>query len=314
MLDWDDAVLEIAGVRREQLTPPGSVYAGLVGLQGEFAARWQALANVPWYPALGDGAVANVGSGCTDETRAAVTVGTSGALRVVMPAPKAIETLPRGLWMYRVDEQAGLVGGSLNNGGNVFAYLSQLLQIPDRAALEQELEAMPPDGHGLTLLPFFAGERSPGYRGDARAAVTGWSLGTSASELWRAAIEAISYRVAAIYECLRAAIPEPREVIASGAALLNSPVWVQILADVLGVPVTVSGEEEASARGAALVALRALGVIQSWQELPAARGKTYMPNPQYFEIYRRARERQKSLYYLIQDAQRRQSSSHERDQ
>ena len=88
--DWDEQVLNIAGIHRAQLSPLRSVSKGLVGLKGEFATRWQALANVPWYPALGDGAVANVGSGCVDATRVAVTVGTSGAMRVVLPAQSGL--------------------------------------------------------------------------------------------------------------------------------------------------------------------------------------------------------------------------------
>ena len=115
----------------------------------------------------------------------------------------------------------------------------------------------------------------------------------------------MAYRFAAIYDLIRTAIPPPREIIASGGALLSSTVWVQILADVLGVPVTASGEDEASARGAALVALRALnadvalGTIPSLHTLDADLGETFTPNSSHFDIYKRARERQKKLYHLL---------------
>jgi gluconokinase len=297
-LDWDDEMLNMGGVTRAQLSPVRSAYEGLSDLREAYATRWRALAKIPWLPALGDGALANLGSGCTDAARVAVTVGTSGALRAVMPALKATGKLPHGLWLYRVDETDGLVGGSLNNGGNAFAYYSRILQLPAPDVLERELAALPPDAHGLTLLPFFAGERSPGYRGDARAALVGWSFGTTPVEMWRATLEAIAYRFAAIYDLLREMTPA-REFIASGAALEHSRVWVQILADVLGAPVTVSGEAEASARGAALIALRALRVIPNFSALPAARGETFTPRAEHFEIYQRARERQKMLYHAV---------------
>lgn len=300
--DWDAEILEIAGIERSQLSPLFSASAALSGMQTEYAARWTMLAQVPWFPALGDGAVANVGSGCIDETRVAVTIGTSGAMRVVTPAVRGLKTLPPGLWMYRVDERDGLVGGSLTDGGSILQYFSNTLQVTDREHLEQQLAQMRPDAHGLVFLPFFAGERSPGYHANARAALTGWGLTTSALDIWRAALEAVAFRFAAIYELLRNTIPPPREVIASGAALLHSPVWIQILADVLGVPVVASGEEEASARGAALVALRALGMLQTFDELPAALGETYEPNPEHGEIYQRARKRQESLYHLLLDS------------
>ncbi|RIK33602.1 MAG: hypothetical protein DCC52_02840 [Chloroflexi bacterium] len=147
---------------------------------------------------------------------------------------------------------------------------------------------MAPDAHGLTLLPFFAGERSPGYRGNARAALVGWTLATTPTEIWRATLEALAYRCAAIYDLLREVTPA-RACIASGAALEHSRAWVQILADVLNAPVTVSGEAEASARGAALIALRALGIISDFAALPAA----------FFQTYQRARERQKMLYHSL---------------
>lgn len=295
ILNWDADVLDIAGIAREQLSPVGSAYVGLGGLRQEYAARWKKLAEIPWLPALGDGALANIGSGCVDETRVAITVGTSGAMRVVMSSQKSAATFPRGLWMYRVDENDALVGGSLNDGGNVAAYFSKLFQLPAPESLERELEALAPDAHGLTMLPFFTGERSPGYRGEARAAMMGWSTSTTAVEIWRAALEALAYRFAAIYELLLTTLA-PREIIASGAALEQSRAWVQILADVLGATVIVSGEAEATARGAALIALRAVGVVKSLDACPAALGETYAPRREWFEIYQRARARQKLLY------------------
>lgn len=297
--DWDDEILKIAGVEREQLSPVSSVSSGLVGLRAEYAARWQGLAKAPWFPALGDGAAANIGSGCADETRVAITIGTSGAMRAVMPAQEGLGKLPPGLWLYRVDERDGLMGGSLTDGGSILHYLSNLLKMPKREELERQVEAMTPDTHGLTFLPFFAGERSPGYHGSARATLTGWNLHTSAADVWRAALEAVGLRMAAIYDLLKTPLPPTREVVASGAALLHTRGWMQMLADILGAPVTASEEEEASARGAAMVTLRALGVIETFDQVPTALGETYTPRPEHFEIYQRARKRHESLYDLM---------------
>lgn len=294
--DWDDEALQIAQISRAQLSPVCSATEAFRGLRGEFATRWKSLGQIPWYPALGDGASANVGSGCVDETRAAVTIGTSGALRVVTDAQRGLEKLPHGLWMYRVDGGAGLIGGSLTDGGSILDYFARVLKISKRKEMEREVAQIPPDSHGLTMLPFFAGERSPGYHGGARATLSGWNLDTSPAELWRAAMEAVAYRFAAIYDLLCTAIAPPREIIASGGALLHSPVWMQILADVFHVPVIASGEEEATARGTAVLALRTLGIISSLDQLPALRAETFLPRAEYFGIYQRARERQKLLY------------------
>src|SRR6266545_5212862 len=88
-LVWDRPLLDHLGLTPDQFSPLADVDAPLRGLRGHdsqgraFAARWPALRDVLWYPAIGDGAAANVGSGATDPSRMALTVGTTGALRVV---------------------------------------------------------------------------------------------------------------------------------------------------------------------------------------------------------------------------------------
>jgi gluconokinase len=147
-----------------------------------WAERWPVLARVPWYPAHGDGACSNIGSGCAGPDRIALNVGTSAALRVVRPEGLgAHRATPSGLWRYRVDARRALVGGATSEGGNVLAWCRQTLALPaDDGALERALAAVPPDGHGLTALPFLAGERSPGWRPEARAVLAEVSLATDA--------------------------------------------------------------------------------------------------------------------------------------
>lgn len=308
-LDWDEEVLALAGVRRQQLSPLIAADASLTGLNRQYGSRWPALAEAQFLPAFGDGAAANIGSGCTDADRVAVTVGTSGAVRVVVPdlpdtPPGELDepmspSIPAGLWLYTVDKRRGVLGGSLNNGGNVFAYWRRTLQLPTEGVEEKNLAALEPDAHGLTVLPFFAGERSPGYHGNARASIIGLSLDTSPIEILRATMEALAYRVAAIFELICEAIPTPREIIASGSALLRSPTWVQIISDVLGRAITVSGEEEATARGAALLALEAAGIVRDIAEPAPVFGKTFYPDQGRHQVYRSAIARQQQLYSLL---------------
>lgn len=108
-LVWDAPLLEHLGVQPEQLAPLVDVDAPLRGLRAPFAARWPALRNVPWFPAVGDGAAANLGSGCIGPQRIALTLGTSGAMRVVLPE---VAEVPAGLWCYRVDRRLALLGGA----------------------------------------------------------------------------------------------------------------------------------------------------------------------------------------------------------
>jgi gluconokinase len=193
-----------------------------------------------------------------------------------------------------VDRARALVGGATSEGGNVLAWCRKHLAVPpDAAALDEALGAVAPDGHGLTSLPFFAGERSPGWRPDARAAVAGLGLGTGAVEITRALLESVAFRLAEIYDRLRPLAAAEHVVVASGGALAHSPVWAQILTDALGVPVALGRDAEASARGAALLALEALGV-----PVPAAPApvRVLEPSPDRHARYRAARERQQRLY------------------
>jgi gluconokinase len=305
-LDWDQAL-------RAQLDIGEGVLPGLVdvderaeGLREEYARRWPALRDVPWYPCTGDGATSNLGSGCHTPDDLAVQVGTSGAARVLIPGTAA--RIPHGLWCYRLDRNTSLLGGALSEGGNLLDWLGRTLNMDDRDAVEREAAGLDPDAHGLTVLPFLAGERSPGWRASARAAIAGLSLDTRPAHILRAAQEAIAYRFGAIYDLLESALPAPSRIIASGGALLNVPGWMQVLADVLNCDVTASGEAEASSRGAALLTLRSLGLVSDLEQLPAALEKTYVPDGTKHAIYRQAMHRQMELYGKLVEAQDRQQT------
>jgi gluconokinase len=291
-LGWDGPLCDTLGLAPEQLAPLTDVDEPLVGLQEPWASRWPALRAVPWLPAVGDGAAANIGSGCVRPGQLALTVGTTGALRVVQPNP---ERVPPGLWCYRVDRQHALVGGATSEGGNVYAWLRQTLQLGDPVAVEAALAAFPPDSHGLTVLPFVAGERSPGWAGDVPASLHGLTLATTPLAILRASLEAVAYRFALIARRLVSHADDVR-VVASGGALLSSPAWMQIVADVLGRPLVASGEAETTSRGAALLALRTLGVIPSLDAIPAAEGPTYEPDQARHAVYQGAIARQEWLY------------------
>jgi gluconokinase len=303
-LEWDTELLGALPISADQLSPLVDATTPLRGLAAEFAARWPALSNVVWFPTAGDGATANIGSGCVDPTRTALTIGTTSAMRVTVPplvgaGASTTLAIPQGLWSYRVDRDHELLGGALSEGGSLYAWMRDTLQLDSGGDLESALAAMAPDAHGLTVLPFLAGERAPGWVPDARASILGLSLNTQPIEILRAGLEAVAYRLALIFELLRAVAPEAQEVIASGGALMRSPTWIQIIADVLGVPVITSAEQEATSRGTALLALKGLHVIGSYEHLPAALGAVHSPDRARHEIYIGAVNRQQKWYNLI---------------
>lgn len=288
---YDYATLEALPIRREQLADPATLDKPLHHLRDEYRAMWPAYANCPWFPAIGDGAANHIGSGCLHPDQFSLMVGTTGAMRVLVPSAGSI---PAGLWCYRLDPNRALMGGALSNGGDVYAWLKRTLAMPKN--LEARLDAAEPGSHGLIFLPFLAGERSPYWRADLRGAITGLTLATEPFHMVHAALESISLRFREIYCSLSRAAGVPAEVVASGGALLNSPAWTQIMADALGRPVVASTEREASCRGAALYGLERMGAIASLDALPASTGASFAPRPQFEEYYARLLAEQDSLF------------------
>jgi gluconokinase len=260
----------------------------LLDMLGLDAGRLPAISDAPvdgWYPALLDGACSNFGAGCVTRERAALMVGTSGAIRVVyeteQPQPRP------GLFLHWVDETRVVEGGSLSDGGNLYAWMEQTFKESDAGSLADR----DPDSHGLTFLSLLGGERSPGWHQHARGAVHGLTFDTTPLDLRQAGLEGVAFRFAEIAELM----PEIDEIVVTGGALLRDPDWVQIMADALGRPVTTSGVKEASLRGAAVVVLERLGETPA----PAPLGAVVEPRPDKADVFRAARERQRLLYEVV---------------
>jgi gluconokinase len=246
--------------------------AELLDALGLDAERLPTIADVPvWL----DGVCSNLGAGCTGPDRAALMIGTSGAMRILYeterPQPHD------GLFMYRVDERRVCEGGALSDGGNLYAWLERTLVERGEAR----------DDHGLTFLPFLGGERSTGWDPHQTGALLGLTFDTTPADIRRAALEGVGFRFAAIADLL----PDVHEIVATGGALFKDREWVQLLADALARPVTLSGVAEASLRGAAVAVLR------NPDDAPLA--DTFHPREERAEAYRWARERQDRLYEVL---------------
>lgn len=295
-LDWDSELLDMLGLRREALAPIGEQPLG--PLLPDFAKRWPALARAPWLPGWADGAAANIGAGCTSPSEIALSIGTTGAMRVVTPNPPA--RLPGGLWCYRVDSRRALVGGAINEGGGVVSWLRDTLRFEDFEADEAAIGRSEPDAHGLTVLPFLTGERSPGWNAGMRAAITGITAATTPRDILQAILESIAYRFGIIADQLVGVMPRVSRIVAGGGGASNSPVWMQIIADVLNRPIDLADETETTSRGVAILTLAALGVDAGAIPPPVIE-RGFVPNPERHARYRAAIERQQRLYHLLAD-------------
>jgi gluconokinase len=191
-LAWDAELLDAVGVSAGRL--PEVSDEPLRGLLPEWAARWPELADAPFFPALGDGACASLGSGAVGPGRIALTVGTSAAARALLEAGDA--EIPDSLWCYRLDARRAVWGRALSNAGSVFAWLRRTLALPGAEETEAALLAMSSRAHGLTVNPSLLGERPPWEDAAGSAAMSGMTPGTTPVEIARAWMEAVAARVA----------------------------------------------------------------------------------------------------------------------
>ncbi|MEH1098331.1 gluconokinase [Micromonospora sp. CPCC 205561] len=284
--ELDAELLAAAGVGPEQFSVPRDVTEPAPSAS---PARWPALARAVWFPVITDGFASNIGSGAADATVLTASTATSGALRVLLDGPA--EPLPFGLWNYRVDAGRTLLGGAINDVGRAVSWAQSTLRLSP--ALAGVLTAPPSDATPL-VLPYLTGERAPGWVGGARAVLGGVSAATDADTLFRGIVEGVALTYARVAEELRPAAPQILHVAAAGRVSNDQPEWLQILADVLGQPVTHVTRRRTTQHGTALLALHVLA--PDVPRAPRATGATYEPRPAHVEHYAQRRAKFAEVY------------------
>jgi gluconokinase len=290
--DYCEELLEATGVERRQLSPVEMLDEPVRGLLPAFAERWPLFHGIPWYPAYGDGACNSMGSGCTTPKRFALMVGTTGAMRVVVNHRHV--TLPAGIWGYRVSRGRSILGGAISNGGEVYRWATQTFLLPEKP--EELMAGREPGAHGLTVLPYLAGERSPYWRPELRATISGMSLSTTTTDILQACLESVSLRFRQIYTLLTRPFAPPDEIVGSGGGLLQSKVWQGMMADALGHPLRTCLEPEASSRGVAMLVAEQMGLVTDLEKTPPRFGVTLEPDTQRTAAYQRMLEKDNRLF------------------
>ncbi|MFD2764243.1 gluconokinase [Micromonospora eburnea] len=263
-LAWDAEALGIAGITAEHLPRLVPTTHVLPGLTADAARATGLPADTPIVVGAGDGPLANLGLGAVHPGEVACSIGTSGAMRVVVERP-GVDPLG-GVFCYALTENRWVVGGAINNGGIVLEWAGEALA-PELGEHAEEqlldLAAHAPVGSGgLIMLPYLLSERAPHWSAVPRGAYVGLSRGHRREHLVRAALEGVCQQLALVLASVRAAGNEVREIRASGG-FARGRVWRQILADVLGMPVRFPAGHQGSSFGAALLGMQALGLIES---------------------------------------------------
>jgi gluconokinase len=284
--ELDAELLAAAGVGAERFSPPRD---GTAPAPSAAPTRWPALARATWFPVITDGFASNIGSGATDATVLTAATATSGALRVLLDG--AADPLPFGLWNYRVDAGRTLLGGAINDVGRAVSWAQNTLRLSPALAA---VHTAPPSDATPLVLPYLTGERAPGWAGGARAVLGGVSAATDADALFRGIVEGVAITYARVADELHPAAPQIVEVAASGRISNDQPEWLQVLADVLGRPVTHVTRRRTTQRGTALLALDVLA--PDVPRAPRTTGETYEPRPAHVEHYADRRARFAEVY------------------
>lgn len=299
-LKWYKPALKLCGISSEQLSDVVNTRYIRKGLSSEISKKTGLPVKTPFCIGANDGCLANLGSNTMHKHRAAVSIGTSGAIRLMTRQPRV--NYSNMIFNYLLTEKIFIIGGAGNNGGNVLIWLIKTFfnnSKPDSKAfkrLHQETAAISAGSDGLVCLPFLHGERSPVWDEEALGVWFGMTAHHTQAHFLRSAIEGICYTLRAILETLDKKSDPINQLHISGGAFSESENWLQMFADITGKKVIVTRVEDASAMGAALLALQALHKSKSFEAHSQGSEAVYLPNKNTHEIYNKYFRIYKKLY------------------
>lgn len=295
-LQWDKKALEVTGISETQLPTPVEPYEIERGLQNDFDKVMGLSKDTAFVYGAGDGPLSNLGVNAIQRGVAAITIGTSGAIRVVADKP-AIDKKGR-TFTYALDKDHWVIGGPVNNGGDVFRWArdnmfdsekstATLLGMDDYDLLTEIASKIPAGADGLLFHPYLGGERAPIWDANARGSFFGLTHEHTRAHMLRAVLEGIIFNIYMVSIALQEVVGDLSEIKATGG-FARSELWRQITADIFEATITVPSDFESGALAAVIMAKKALGEIDSIEQIKDYLGETksYAPKEKNFEAYR----------------------------
>ncbi|MEO7766404.1 MAG: FGGY-family carbohydrate kinase, partial [Ferruginibacter sp.] len=271
---WDKTILAFAGINKNHLSGLVSTHhIEFINPGHLLAARLPMFSKTAFVTGGSDGGLANLGSGAMAQGSLAITVGTSAAARMV--TTKVYTDKQMKTFCYHLKNDFYIAGGASNNGAIVLQWLKENI-LQNGEPMEQffkQAALIPPGCDDLLFLPYILGERAPVWNSNARGVFFGLSITHGKAHLVRAAMEAVIYNLYSIGKILMERVPVT--TIFANGGFANSPMWIQMLADMFNVTVFVNDIEESSAWGAVIVGLEAMGILP--ETTPKTAGKKYEP-------------------------------------
>ncbi|MEW6403375.1 MAG: xylulokinase [Chloroflexota bacterium] len=261
--DWSDEVLKALDIPADYL-PPTFEGPEVTGVLSEEAAKLLSLsAGIPVIAGGGDQAASAVGTGAVRAGVVSLSLGTSGVVFATTDGP-VIE--PQGrlhAFCHSVPGKWHLMGVMLSAAGSLRWFRDTFAPNIDYTTLLEPAAAAPAGSDGLFFLPYLTGERTPYPDPLARGAFVGLTVRHSFPHLSRAVLEGVSFGLRDSLELMKGAgLANISQVRVTGGGA-RSPLWRQILADVLQAEIVTVNTTEGAAYGAALLAAAGVGAFQS---------------------------------------------------
>ena len=280
-LKWNQASLQLCQIKSSQLSKPVRTDFIRKNISTPVAEALHISSETSFCIGGSDGCMANLGSYAIEKGTAALTIGTSGAVRIASPKP--IYNFKEMIFNYVMDENTFICGGPVNNGGNIVQWLfKSFLDISnpsekDYHDLFTEIASVPAGSDGLIFLPYLYGERAPVWDGKSSGVFFGIKPFHTQKYFLRAAVEGICYSMNQVLKIVESSTEKIEKLIVGGG-FINTKKWIELLADITGKKIFVIETEDSSAVGAALLNMKALHVIEDYNAFKPAVNEIVEPN------------------------------------
>ncbi len=296
--DWSDEVVEALGIDSAWLprTYEGPAITGVIS--SEAAEATGLCAGTPVVAGGGDQAAAAVGVGAVLPGVVSLSLGTSGVVFATTDGPLIDPEGRLHSFCHAVPERWHVMGVMLSAAGSLRWFRDALAPGVTFTALVDEANSVPPGSDGLLFLPYLSGERTPYPDPRARGGFIGLTTHHGRSHMTRSVLEGVAFGLRDSLELMRSVGLSGFEEIRATGGGSTSPLWRQILADVLEATVVTTATSEGAAQGAAMLAGVGAGWFATVEDVcrqVVTLGEPVEPSPS-FEAYRERYARYRALY------------------
>jgi xylulokinase len=291
---WDEEILRIASIPPEKL-PPVRRSGEVIGpITKEFAELTGIPAGTPVVVGIADHVASALATGVRNSGDLLLKLGGAGD---ILFASDTLRMDPRLFIDYHPLENRYLINGCMAASGSIVKWITNLFQDTDFDRLTKEASQLPPGSKDLILLPYFLGEKTPIFDTNARGVFFGLNFGHDRAALFRSVLEAVAYGFYHHVEILQEMKCNVEHVYLSNGGA-RSPLWKQIVLDVIGKDGTYVPNHPGSCIGAAFIVQKSIGPTQDWQALEhfLSRGESISFSPENHAAYAHRYKIYRELY------------------